>query len=459
MKIQCCFAVKAPTGLSWPGILADYENRKRYYTNLLNEAFGKDFEFIYSSLTAQASDEDLQALTEDDGFIMILLAHGTGLGQRISPMLKHGLIIDDPYGGSGDIIRTACIIKEKNYPVGTVGTEDVEALIHKIRIYLAVPKVSNSRILVFKNFEKMTLLKEAEFKRSIGTGSTMKRYRAGQSGFEETVNKLKQTFGIDVVVKTLKELNDAIGDVDEKEAEKMAQKWIDNAEAVVEPSYADIRASAKMYFALKKLKEEVKADVVSVDCILLFFAYDLNVYPCLSFFEMNNSGQIGVCEGDLDACVTALIIRAVAGRPGLVSDPFVDTEKNQIVYSHCVASCKPLGPDKASFPYKIRTHAEDNASAALQVIMPVGHPLTTIKISTAGKAMSVHSGESIGNIDHPCGCRTKLVGRVKSSRQIMENWHNELFSWHRVTVFGDYRNDFIEIAKYLGLTVYEEDNM
>lgn len=459
MKIQCCFAVKDPTGLSWPGILADYEGRKRYYMNLLNETFGNDFEFVYTSLMAHASDQDLEALTHDDGFIMILLAHGTGLGQRVAPLLKHGLIIDDPYGGSGDIIRTTGIIKEKQYPVGTVGTEDVEALLHKIRVYLAVPKIKNSRILVFKNFERMTPLKEAEFKRSIGTGSTMKRYIAGKQGFGQNLDTIKNTFGVEIVVKTLKELNDCIAQVDEKEAAALAKKWIDHAEEMVEPTYDDVFASAKMYFALEKLKREANADVVSVDCILLFFAYDLTVYPCLSFFEMNNNGEIGICEGDLDACITSLIIRAISGRPGFVSDPFVDTETNQIVYAHCVASCKPLGPTHASFPYKIRTHSEDNASAALQVIMPVGYPLTTIKVSASGKAMSIHSGESIGNVDHASGCRTKLVCKVKSSRKIMENWHNELFSWHRVTVFGDYREDFFDVAKYLGLTVYDEDNM
>ena len=52
MKIQCCFAVKDPTGLSWPGVLADYESRKRYYMNLLNETFGNEFDFVYSSLMA-----------------------------------------------------------------------------------------------------------------------------------------------------------------------------------------------------------------------------------------------------------------------------------------------------------------------------------------------------------------------------------------------------------------------
>lgn len=456
-KINVCFAVKAPTGLSWPGIALDYGKRQEYYKNLLNNNYGDEYEFTYSELTAQASDEDLKKLTNEDGFIMILLAHGTALAQRISPMLKHGLIIDDPYGGSGDIIRVNNLIGQNNYPVGTVGTMDEEKLLHRISVYLAVPKIKNSKILVFKNFEKMNEEKEAELNRSIGTGSTMKRYRAGKPGFMEGVEKIKETFGIDVEVMTLATLNKYREEADVEEAKKMAQKWASQAKEVVEPTMDDLVESGKMYLALKRAKKEVGADVISVDCILMFFAYDMGVYPCMGFFEMNNNGEIGVCEGDLDACISELIIHTISNKPGLVSDPFVDTERNEIVYSHCVASCKPFGKDGESAPYRIRTHSEDHFSAAIQAILPENYPLTTIKVSSQGKAMSIHSGISAGNVDHESGCRTKLVCKVPNSKLIMDNWHNELFSWHRVTVYGDYRRDFIEVGKYLGLKIYEED--
>lgn len=456
-KICCCFAVKAPTGLSWPGIVQDYQERKDYYQTLLQDNFGDDYEFVYNELTAQATDAQLEEMTHYDGFLMILLAHGTALGQRIAGMLKHGLIIDDPFGGSGDIIRVQNVISLNQYPVATVGTQDTEALLHRIRVYLTVPKIKNSRILVFKNFEKMRDEKEAELNRSIGTGSTMKRYKAGEEGFQKEVKRIKDVFGVDVVMMTLAQLNQYREQADEKEARVYADKWFNSAKDVVEPSYDDLVQSAKMYLALKRAKEETQADVVSVDCILMFFAYDMCVYPCMSFFEMNNNGEIGVCEGDLDSCLTSLMINALTGRPGLVSDPFVDTETNEIVYSHCVASCKPFGKDGAAYPFRIRTHGEDHASAAIQALLPSGYPLTTVKVSTSAKAMSVHGGVSAGNIDHECGCRTKLVCRVPNSKLIMKNWHNEYFSWHRVTVYGDYREDFMEIAHYLGLKLYEED--
>src|SRR5574337_693990 len=32
------------------------------------------------------------------------------------------------------------------------------------------------------------------------------------------------------------------------------------------------------------------------------------------------------------------------GRPGYISDPVIDTSKNQIIYAHCVAPTKVFGP-------------------------------------------------------------------------------------------------------------------
>ena len=162
MKICCCFAEKEATGLSWPGIGQDYEERKRYYSELFLKNYGEEFEFCFVERNALSTDEELKELTEYDGFIMVLLAHGTALAQRMASMLKHGLIIDDPYGGSGDAIRVANLIQENHYPLEVVGTQDTRALLHRISTYLAVPKVKNSKILVFKNFDKMSSEKEKE---------------------------------------------------------------------------------------------------------------------------------------------------------------------------------------------------------------------------------------------------------------------------------------------------------
>lgn len=258
MKICCCFAKKEPTGLSWPGIGQDYSKREKYYEDLLNKNFGKDFEFCFVERTASATDEELKELINYDGFIMVLLAHGTALAQRIAPFLKNGLIIDDPYGGSGDAIRVANIIKENIYPLRVIGTQDEDALLHKVKVYLAVPKLKNSKILVFKNFNKMSPEKEVELAQSIGTGSTMKRYKAGREGFEKTVKSVENLFGIKIITKTLEDLENYQKDIDEKEIEFFADKWKNQAERVVEPTYDDLKAVQECIWHYVKQKKKLR---------------------------------------------------------------------------------------------------------------------------------------------------------------------------------------------------------
>ncbi|NLY00310.1 MAG: hypothetical protein GXY83_29790, partial [Rhodopirellula sp.] len=57
-----------------------------------------------------------------------------------------------------------------------------------------------------------------------------------------------------------------------------------------------------------------------------------------------------------------LMARVLAGRPGFVSDPAIDTSQNRIVYSHCVGATKVFGPGGQQNGYHIRTsHARIGA--------------------------------------------------------------------------------------------------
>ena len=47
------------------------------------------------------------------------------------------------------------------------------------------------------------------------------------------------------------------------------------------------------------------------------------------------------------SALTMITMGALTGRPGYISDPVIDTSKNQIIYAHCVASNRAFGPDGA----------------------------------------------------------------------------------------------------------------
>ena len=55
-----------------------------------------------------------------------------------------------------------------------------------------------------------------------------------------------------------------------------------------------------------------------------------------------------MCEAMPDDSVSMLMARILTGRPGFVSDPALDTSRNQVVYAHCVGTTRVFGPAGAT---------------------------------------------------------------------------------------------------------------
>ena len=57
------------------------------------------------------------------------------------------------------------------------------------------------------------------------------------------------------------------------------------------------------------------------------------------------------------------------------------------------------------------------------------------------------------NVDEPKACRTKLAAKTNADN-ILRNWD---MGWHRVTVYGDWRKQCMDLARLYGFAVSEED--
>jgi L-fucose isomerase-like protein len=167
---------------------------------------------------------------------------------------------------------------------------------------------------------------------------------------------------------------------------------------------------------------------------------------------LNNDGYVGACEADLQSAATMLLMTYLTGRPGYISDPVIDTSKGRIIYAHCVAPNKVFGPNGAANHYEIRSHSEDRKGASVRSLMPAGE-LTTLKLVPEQKVVVMHRAKAVDNIDEDRACRTKLAAEVKDARKLMSDWK---YGWHRVTVYGDHRNQVEVVAGLLGFKVVEE---
>lgn len=420
IKLVCCARKKGYPG--WPHVDFDHEGMMNRYLPQLQAALPNcQFTVVYYS-NAEEAQAGFADNDQYDGVVIFNATHGIGVANEFVRLGKPGVIVDELYAGSGDLVRLNTRINKEHLPIVVVASSDFQDTIQAIRLLHVRKQLASSKIVLFKNFEPISESTEAFLKEALGTGSTWKRYLAGPEGLKDKLNKLKENFGI-------------------------------------EPSKEDVFNSARMYLGLKHCVEEEQADAVSVDCIMMFYTTDLSVYPCMSHSQMCDDGLTGTCESDIDSTLTQLAIRYLTGRAGFISDPVIDTATNQIIYAHCSAATKWFGPDSAPSPYFLRSHSEDHNSTSIQTIMPVGETVTTVKMDIETHSMALHTAKAVGNVTEEKGCRTKLAGEVPDAQVLLDNWDTDVFSWHKVTFYGDYRKDFLNLAKLYSMKTIQEDRL
>jgi len=252
------------------------------------------------------------------------------------------------------------------------------------------------------------------------------------------------------------ELHSLYEKVDRDEAAEWAGRWRRQADKVMEPEAEAVRKAGAVYLATSGLLKKYGTDNVTMNCLGGFAAGQLEAYPCLGFMQILDDGGQGVCEAMPDDTLSMLMARILTGRPGYVSDPALDTSKNQIVYAHCVATTKVFGPKGRSNGFRIRTlHNRDPRGACGQSFLPSGYMTTSFRTNVGQKKMIIHQAKAVGNLDSEYGCRTKLVAEVRGDiGKLFDQWNR--FGWHRVTVYGDVKEPLAEFGKALGLQIVEE---
>ena len=364
-----------------------------------------------------------KALGDPDGLLVFNLTSTVGSSlAKLAAMDLPVVLFSQPY--SGHEWSSVAALRTAGRKIAVLATSDYGELTGACRMLDAVRRLRDSRIL----------------------------FVGGAPFPSQSADAVRERLGATVVSIAPDRLNAAYRTVAEDAASAEAQDWIRHAEKVVEPSESDIRASGRLYLAIRKLMEEESAQAVTIDCLGLFARKVLPAYPCLAYSRLNDMGLTGVCEGDIDSTLTQLLLQYAFGVPGFVSDPVVDTAKNAVIHAHCVSATKMEGPDGERCPYVIRSHLEDNKGASLQVKMRIGQPITCAKL-TGLDTLLVSTGIISENPDVDRGCRTKITTKVADARKVLRNYSGGL---HRVIVYGDRLSAIHDLAALLGLKVIEE---
>ena len=276
--------------------------------------------------------------------------------------------------------------------------------------------------------------------------------------FADYSDVVKNKFGTEIKRIELKQVEDAYGSVKDSEARAETERWITEAEQVVEPSKSDIFKSCKLALAFEKLLDEEDATVLTVDCYGTMWdrTIMLPAYPCLGFARLNNMGYGGICESDLRSAITHVLFQGLTGRPGFISDPTIDESKNSIILAHCLGTPKMDGPNKPAAPYKLRSVMERQEGVVTQVEMRKGQKVTQAKLVSLDE-LRYFIGEIIGapvSLQDDRGCRTKI--EVKVDGDITKLWQNWGSGLHRQTCYGDVTKELGYFCRFKEINMVNE---
>jgi len=218
-------------------------------------------------------------------------------------------------------------------------------------------------------------------------------------------------------------------------------------------SVTAVRFRARLHFdlALRTTSAHNKS-VNTFNCLGLFYAGKLPAYPCLGFSRLNNLGLVGACEADVESTLTMLLFQYMAGKPGFITDPVIDTGSGTVIHAHCVAPTCMDGLGSREEPYVLRSHMEDDKGAVVQVRMRVGQTITMAKL-VGSETMLLSTGEIIDTPISERGCRTQITTRVKDPKRLLAQYRHGL---HRVIFYGDHTAAVERLSKFLKFKVVYE---
>jgi len=469
-KVRVVFCRQEQNRPTWPYINYDSKSRERELLSVLRQGCPK-VEFLPAVLSGHSVKESgiLDRDNEVDGYVVCLLGKDDAYRfEEVCHTGKPTIVADTLFAGSGWFVTRATKLLGKGEPVEWVSSsnnDDLVALAQHFQlagegctadeIVAAIrttrrqrtPAASDAACLddpVMPNDMRHVLARLADTRIVV----------VGRSGRNQFRAATKEVFGLTFVPVAFEELAAAYEVTDADAARAFADEWTDEAQEIVEPSPEEILGSGRMYVAMKDVMKKYDATGISINCLGGFYGGHLKAYPCLGFSQLNNDGLVGGCEADQRSALTMATMGALVERPGFISDPVIDTSKNQIIYAHCVAMTKPFGTGGAANAYRIRSHAEDGNGAAIQSLLPAGYLVTTLEMDPVQQQVLIHQAKTAGNNPSEMACRTKLEANVQGDiEKLTENWR---MGWHRVTFYGDLREPVAELCDRLNLQLVEE---
>jgi hypothetical protein len=338
--VFACFGIKQerPT---WPHIGHDFAPDIEQVTSALGQLCPQ-VEFLPS---VARGPEDAQKLVTAgaaehiDSYLVYQMNNWVQVMQCIVAAGKPTLVADFTFAGSGGFLLYTAALRRVHKNFSVVASSKIEDLAASARCFelLKQGKTTTEFVAACDRTRQARTAKagsascKADSLQLAGVAqclTAMKRAKLVCVGGEKQKldQQIERLLGIRVVQSEFKELAAAYDATDLDTARQLAAQWKSAAQSVtLHDAEATLEKSARMCLAQKAMLAKHQAEAITINCLGGFYGGNLAAYPCLGYVELLNAGLVGACEADLLSTVTMIAMKHLAGRPGYISDPVVES--------------------------------------------------------------------------------------------------------------------------------------
>lgn len=283
---------------------------------------------------------------------------------------------------------------------------------------------------------------------------------------ESCTQQMERAFGIKILYKSYKELNERAARISDEKAEALWEQRKVPAKGV---SLKAILSAVKLYLALKEVIEET-GNIYGVGCNCLNESFHSCTTPCLAWdwlFEYDHI--IWACEGDTVTMLSKFMMYSVLQTPMMMTNiypfligmaalkhekiqefPQIDDPDNHALGVHC--GYFGFAPRSFCSRWVMRPKVLEivgEEAVAVDCEMEPGD-IVMAKIRPDMKKITVIEAEIEGYVQYPgSDCRKGALIRYKnkSGHKVME----KLSSHHAILIQGDVAYLLIEMAKIFGI--------
>ena len=214
------------------------------------------------------------------------------------------------------------------------------------------------------------------------------------------------------------------------------------------PSEEEILKATRLYTAMNQILEERVGNALTIVCGPWIKGEGLPV-PCVALMLFQEQGIPAACQGDIDALLTMILFKRVAGLTSFMGGAI--KARGHLGINHCVLARKMLGADETLQPYILGDYHGRKSSPTVWTEVPSGETVTVARLTRNLEQLILTTGTVIACPNDNWRCRNTMVIQGPDRNRVFEAVKG--VQNHYVVACGDHTYALTKLAEGKGIEV------